>query len=221
MIREVIVLSQGKPPGPDDPPVSSLDAAQPVYEGPAVAAEGGDQGWFVRPGRSKKFSSEDLRYRKQEVEEEDDKRSASAIVEAINRFTRQGPGGTFNLKGFSSFKYCLLCSKNCTSSCMGPPPRKLPKVSNSRSIAPPSSIPGLDVGASLPSISLATLTKTASNNKIIESFEHLVIYLVGKRRQTKLPSLHLLRTTDSRPSPSPTRNVTPEATTELFTNLLS
>jgi hypothetical protein len=164
MILEVIVLSQGKPPGPGNPP---LEAAQLVYEGPASAEEGGDQGRSVRPGRSKNFPSLGIRFRweEQQPEVEDDRRSASVIVEAINRFSRQGPGGTFDLKGFSSLEHCLLCSKNCTciSSCMGPPPRKPTKVSSKFPL--PSTIPGLPGGKSLPSISLTTVTKTASRSK--------------------------------------------------------
>lgn len=87
-------------------------------------------------------------------------------MEAINRFSRQGPGGTFELTGFSSLKYCLLCGKNCTcmSSCMGPPPRRKPSVVQlGRMIVPPSVIPGLADASSLPSITLTSVTKTVSN----------------------------------------------------------
>ena len=53
MIREVIRLSQGKPPVPDPPQVSPLEAVQPEYEGLAVAVEGGGQEVGDGPGRSR------------------------------------------------------------------------------------------------------------------------------------------------------------------------
>ena len=202
MIREVIALSQGKLPDPDDPQVSPLEAAQLVYEGPAVVVEGGGQEGADGSGRSRNrevggeddpsqvtpqeaaqleyegpavstergdqgFPSTDLRYRQggHLEEEEQDKRPASVLVEAINRFSRQGPGGTFDLAGFSSLKHCLLCGKNCTclSRCMGPPARIKPSVSSKRMIVLPSFfIPGLPDDTSPQSITLTSITKTVS-----------------------------------------------------------
>ena len=59
MIREVFELSQVKPPDPDDPQVSPLEAAQLVYEGPAVVVEGGGQEGADGSGRSRNTEGEE------------------------------------------------------------------------------------------------------------------------------------------------------------------
>ena len=115
-----------------------------------VRAEEVDQGRAEEEGKcwsgGSIFSSTDLRYRVAEEERVEgmEKRADTLIVEEINKFSRQGPGGTFQLKGYSSVRHCLLCEKNCTclSRCMGPPPSKKSSVVFTARMNP-STIPGL------------------------------------------------------------------------------
>jgi hypothetical protein len=176
--------------GAHNPQQLPLGAAQLNYEGPAVAAEGGGHtDWtqedyllfyggeafsFLEQAKAgqadrtsqPKYASTDIRCREGmrlgQADEEEDRRSALVLIRDFNKFSCQGPGGTFDLTGFSSTKYCILCRKNCVclSKCMGPPPKKI--FCRSRAIPPPSTIPGLADGTAHPSTTLTFVSKSAS-----------------------------------------------------------
>ena len=59
-MKELIKLSAGTPPGPESPPVDSLEAVRLVVRGPAGPAEG-EEAERKKPGRPHKFPSRDIR----------------------------------------------------------------------------------------------------------------------------------------------------------------
>ena len=172
MIREIISISAGEPPGPDYPPMSSLEAARLVYEGPVCAPEGGDQGG-KQPGRPRPqpFPARDIRSKENRPSSAIENRSSSAIVLAMTRYCCQKPGGQFQPPGFSTSSSCIFCTLGCT--CLGPNcmghPKKPPEKSSSRLAPPPINIPG-----SVGDTSLTTLTeliKTSSMKNPIQAFQ--------------------------------------------------
>ena len=116
--------------------------------------------WHETP----KFASTDIRFSIKSGDIHEEKRSASPIVNELNLFARQGPGGLYDLNGYSCVRYCKLCEKQCTclSKCSGPPPPLKSRVSKGITVDRPSSIPGLNEGG-VASTSLTKIEETSQS----------------------------------------------------------
>ena len=151
-------------------PVSKMGVGNSVVWGKSVGGVESGVGLAVdQPTREEgtwhgkpTFASTDIRYKGNAKSINQEQRSAAVIVDELNMFSRQGPGGLYELHGFSSVKHCNLCQEGCTClfKCSGPPP--LPskaRVSYTPKIDPPTSIPGLNKGGAA-STSLTTVEET-------------------------------------------------------------
>ena len=118
--------------------------------------------------------------RKMDKFKSEEKKSASCIINELNKFCRQGPGGQFDLKGYSSVTtHCILCEKNCIcmmKKCKGPPLLPNSPVTNQvRRIDTKSFIPGLVEGSA--ASSTLTYIETTNCKRIPGGRNHALRYM--------------------------------------------